>query len=106
MCHCHACQQRTGSAFGFQARFADDKVQIEGRSTVYVRTADSGNRISFHFCPECGSTVFYRLDALPGFTVITGGALAGEPLPTPTVSVYESRRLPWVVLPPGAEHLD
>jgi hypothetical protein len=39
VCHCLACQQRTGSAFGFQARFADSQVQISGR--VGFRAGDA-----------------------------------------------------------------
>lgn len=30
ICHCLACQQRTGSVFGMQARFPADAVTIEG----------------------------------------------------------------------------
>ncbi len=30
MCHCLACQRRTGSAFGLQARFPADRVRIDG----------------------------------------------------------------------------
>ena len=36
MCHCLACQQRTGSVFGVQARFRRDQVTaIAGRSAEY-----------------------------------------------------------------------
>jgi hypothetical protein len=45
MCHCLDCQKRTGSVFGVQARFPEDRVRIDGPSTQFVRTADSGNRI-------------------------------------------------------------
>ena len=40
ICHCLACQRRTGSAFGIQARFPAEQVQIAGRSSEYVRAAD------------------------------------------------------------------
>ena len=33
ICHCNACQKRTGSVFGTQARFPREQVTIEGRST-------------------------------------------------------------------------
>jgi hypothetical protein len=36
MCHCLACQRRTGSAFGIQARFPADRVRIAGRYAEYV----------------------------------------------------------------------
>jgi hypothetical protein len=61
MCHCLACQRRTGSAFGIQARFTSDRVQIAGRYSDYVRISDDGEEATFHFCPDCGATVFYVL---------------------------------------------
>jgi hypothetical protein len=30
ICHCRACQRRTGSAFGIQARWPWDQVKTEG----------------------------------------------------------------------------
>jgi hypothetical protein len=108
MCHCLACQQRTGSVFGVQARFSEDQVRIEGRSTEYVRLSDEGGGEGrFHFCPDCGGTVYYRLSAMPGVIAVPVGALADPAFPPPTVSVYEDRRHPWVALPPSIElHYD
>jgi hypothetical protein len=106
MCHCLACQRRTGSTFGAQARFPLDRVSINGTSTQYVRTADSGDHITFHFCPACGSTVFYQPDQEPDIIAIPVGAFADPSFPAPTVSVYESRRHVWTSLPPNIEHFD
>ena len=50
LCHCLACQRRTGSVFGAQARFRRAEVQIQGESRAYVRVGDEGSRITFHFC--------------------------------------------------------
>jgi Glutathione-dependent formaldehyde-activating enzyme len=41
MCHCLACQRRTGSAFGMQARWRKDRVDVTGRYTEYVRISDA-----------------------------------------------------------------
>jgi hypothetical protein len=106
MCHCLACQRRTGSAFGIQARFPAERVRIEGRSTEYVRISDDGEARSFCFCPECGATVYYRLAAIPDVIAIPIGAFADPTFPPPRVSVYESRRHPWVTVPAAAEHID
>lgn len=99
MCHCHACQQRTGSAFGVQARFPRERVRLEGRSQSWARVGDSGGRIEFHFCPTCSSIVHYELDGLPDFVVIPVGAFADADFPAPTVAVYEARRLSWLASP-------
>lgn len=109
MCHCLACQRRTGSVFGVQARFPKDRVAVLGGAvSEYVRTADSGNTITFRFCPRCGSTVYYTLSEYPDVIAVTVGSFADPKFPAPRHSVYESRRHHWVVPPdaPGIEHLD
>src|SRR5919197_5224340 len=66
ICHCLACQRRTGSVFGVQARFDAEQVTTEGASRQYIRVSDEGEkRASFHFCPGCGATVFYTTEATP-----------------------------------------
>ena len=106
VCHCLACQRRTGSAFGAQARFRRADVEVTGPSTAYQRIADSGNAITFHFCPDCGSTVYHLPAAEPDLIAVPLGAFADPGFPQPTVSVYESRRHPWVGLPDTIEHID
>lgn len=96
VCHCHACQKRTGSAFGAQARFPREKVAIRGASSVYTRTGDSGGKIDFHFCASCGSTVFYAIDQMPDVVAVPIGAFADRDFPEPRVVVYETRRHAWV----------
>jgi hypothetical protein len=58
LCHCKACQRRTGTAFHFGTRWLKSQVRTEGEHKVYPRIADSGFTIRFHFCPVCGSNVF------------------------------------------------
>jgi hypothetical protein len=95
MCHCRACQWRTGSAFGVQARFAREQVAPAGHSTRFVREGDSGNAITFHFCSGCGSTVYWEPQGA-SHLVVAVGAFADPEFPAPEVSVYEERKLAWV----------
>ncbi|MCD5328930.1 GFA family protein [Chromobacterium piscinae] len=104
ICHCLACQRRTGSVFGQQARFYRKDVAIAGDSTVYVRVGDEGSRVKFHFCPTCGATVYYEPEGLEEFVAIPVGAFADPGFPAPSVSVYEERKHGWVAVPEGAEH--
>ncbi len=78
VCHCLACQRRTGSVFGAQARFRRDQVRTEGDGRTWVRIGDEGSRVTFTFCPTCGATARF--------------------------SVYEERMHTWVGLPAGIEH--
>ena len=105
ICHCLACQRRTGSVFGQQAGFPRENVSISGASIEYVRVGDEGSRVKFHFCPECGSTVYYESEGLDEFLAIPVGAFADPNFPPPHVSVYESRKHSWVVPPQEAEHI-
>jgi hypothetical protein len=104
ICHCLACQRRTGGPFAQQARFPRGQVTVSGSATVFVRTGDSGASARFHFCARCGVTVYYEADGLEDYLIIPVGVFADPGFPAPTVSVYEERMHGWVVPPPGAEH--
>jgi hypothetical protein len=107
ICHCLDCQRRTGSVFGAQARFSRAQVtRIEGRATEFVRIADSGNEITFHFCPACGTTVYWELARIPDILAVAMGAFADPGFPAPGISVYERRQHPWVEIGLTLEHLD
>ena len=104
VCHCLACQRRTGSVLGAQARFRRESVEIGGPSRQYVRTGDEGSRITFNFCPTCGATVYYESEGLEESIAIPVGAFAEPGFPAPTISVYEERKHVWVGLPENIEH--
>ena len=106
MCHCLDCQRRTGSVFGAQAWFSNDHVSIQGPTARFLRKADSGNEITYHFCSSCGATVYYRPHTRLDTTAIPIGAFADPSFPPPRVSVYEARQHPWVATPDDVEHLD
>lgn len=105
ICHCLACQRRTGSTFGQQAKFRRDQVSVSGVSSEYVRVGDEGPGAKFHFCPTCGSTVYYNSQGQEEYLAIPVGAFADPSFPTPTFSVYEERMHSWVGLPEGIEHM-
>jgi hypothetical protein len=95
MCHCLECQRRTGAPFGAQLRFRREQVSIAGASTEYTRRADSGNSVTFHFCPRCGSTVYWEPSGYPEYVTVALGAFADPSLPQPRISVWEQTRHPW-----------
>ena len=104
MCHCLACQRRTGSAFGIQSRFRAEHVEITGRASEFTRISDEGEKTrTFRFCPDCGATVYFTGSDFPNVIAIPMGAFADPSFPPPLVSVYESRRHPWVSQPASIE---
>jgi hypothetical protein len=97
MCHCLACQRRTGSAFGVAAFFPRDQIdKIDGPRTAWSRVAESGATLTFNFCPTCGSTVYWERDSRPGMLIVALGAFADPDFPGPIVVVWADCRHPWL----------
>lgn len=101
ICHCLACQRRTGSVFGAQSLWDRDRVRIRGRYADYARLSDEADRKEhvFHFCPDCGSPVFHTAPSDPELVVVSVGSFADPAFPAPSRSGYDSRRHAWVELP-------
>lgn len=113
LCHCNSCQLRTGSAFSIQGRFPRDKSKIEGESTEWkfpnaegqeanYRSCDSGGA-TFHFCPTCGATVYWDIDAAPEVVGVALGALTDPSFPAPVISAFEAYGHPWTMQPANLE---
>jgi hypothetical protein len=51
LCHCLACQRRTGSTYGIAAFYPRENVRVAGDATTYTRQSDSGYPVTFYFCP-------------------------------------------------------
>jgi hypothetical protein len=98
VCHCLACQKRTGSAFAAQARWPDARIEVVGETRTWVRVADSGHRVTYRFCPDCGSTIAYVIEDWPGVTAVPLGAFADPEFPAPGFSVYEHRKHAWTAV--------
>lgn len=97
VCHCLECQKRTGSAFGVQARYLKTQLEHQGETRTYVRSGDTGSKVTFHFCGDCGTTLYWNPEKIPDQTGVAVGAFA-EPLFTRKLNytVYEARQHPWV----------
>ena len=106
VCHCLACQRRTGSVFAALAGFATP-YQVTGTATEYVRVGDQGSNIRFRFCPVCGTNLFHTADGHEQSWVAVAVGGFGDPgFPPPEDSVYECRRHAWVQLPAGIKTYD
>jgi hypothetical protein len=103
ICHCLNCQQRSGSLFAAQARWPREQVTIEGPSTAWRRTGDEGTIGEFHFCPVCGTTVWFAAPVDGDTIAVATGAFRDPDFPMPQYSVYDSRRHRWLQIPDGIE---
>jgi hypothetical protein len=99
LCSCLSCQRRSGSIIGAAAVFQRDGVRVTGQHKTFVREGDTGGKLSQHFCPECGTTLFWDADYAPGFRIVAIGCFADPTFPPPQIAQYERSRHPWLTLP-------
>ena len=90
--------------FSNGSRWLKSQVRIEGEHKIYARKGDSGFEIRFHFCPNCGSSVFWEGDRSPTTCGIAVGCFADPSFPAPISSGYERSMHPWLGLPRDTTH--
>jgi hypothetical protein len=99
-CHCLACQRRTGALFGSTSFFKRDQVvSIEGEHRTWSRPGDSGVVLTFHFCPTCGSNVFWDSERMPDMISVAVGAFADPTFPAPVRTVWTENKHGWLPFP-------
>lgn len=109
LCACARCQIRSGSAFSYAAVFAADAVTVAGAHNAYRHTGESGRFVENHFCPACGTAVFFHSEALAGLIGIAAGCFAGgadaahDMALAPQRMYWAARKRDWVHGPEGVE---
>ena len=68
------------------------------------RHGQSGRKVRFYFCPNCGTSLYWEADARPDFYILAVGAFADPNFPAPSVSIFEESRHTWTQLPDGMKH--
>ncbi|MGA9319528.1 MAG: GFA family protein [Xanthobacteraceae bacterium] len=107
ICNCTQCQRRTGAAFAVGAFFPNSQISgIEGAHKAFTRSSDAGRKVEYHFCADCGSTVFWHRQATPELTAISVGCFTDPTFPAPVAAIWAAHKLQWVVFPPGMPVLD
>ena len=102
ICSCTQCQRRTGAAFAVGAFFPKTQIAaIDGTHKAFRRSSDAGRDVEYHFCPECGSSVFWYLDAAPQLTAVAVGCFTDPAFPPPARVIWAAHKLNWVEFPPG-----
>lgn len=95
VCHCVNCKRRSGSAFSYTAGYDATQVSTSGHYATYRRPGEEVRWADFHFCPLCGTTVFYEISARPGMISVPAGGFADKDFPEPRFEVFDERRADW-----------
>src|SRR5262245_32647454 len=104
-CHCLACQRRTGALFGSTSFWRKSQVlAIEGERRSWRRIADSGTGMNHHFCPTCGSTVYWESEKTPALLSVAVGCFADPTFPAPVRTVWTTSKHGWLAFPAHLPH--
>lgn len=104
-CHCLACQRRTGALFGSTSFWRKSQLKaVEGEYRSWTRAGDSGGLLTFHFCPTCGSNVFWERPAMPDMLSVAVGCFADPTFPPPVRTVWTENKHGWLAFPAGLPH--
>jgi hypothetical protein len=79
-------------------------VTISGDPKQFTRPAESGGMIHNYFCPDCGSTVYWTAENLPGMIGVAVGALSDRAYPAPARSIFERSKQDWLHIDGAVEH--
>ncbi len=99
ICNCIDCQRRTGAPFGVSHYYAASLILARhGSPKIFTRTGSMGTVYHFHFCPDCGSTVYWTVEGSDEFGV-SGGCFAASDMRKPDSVVYVSTAYRWIEHP-------
>jgi hypothetical protein len=96
ICHCLDCQKLSGSPYraSVQAEVGAFRL-LTGRPSIYVKTADSGNRRAQGFCPKCGAPIFSTSPNQPAAYTLRIGLLDQRAELAPRRRIWRHSALAW-----------
>jgi hypothetical protein len=86
------------------AYYPAEVVTISGTAKEFTHAAASGGKMQNYFCPQCGSTVYWKVSNLPAMIGVALGAMADPKYPAPVISVFEQSKHDWVEIGGAVEH--
>ena len=96
LCSCTDCQMISGSPYGWSTYWPTEATEINGATNSYARPAQLGRTLELHFCPTCGSTVWWKPGFAPEWVGVAGGAIRkGPALPDPGRAYWTKYRPGW-----------
>jgi hypothetical protein len=93
LCHCSDCRRHAGAPMVGWAGYPSEALTVEGETKVYA-SSEHGRR---HFCPECGTGLFYYNEvALPGIVDVQTATFDDPGANPPQLHVQFAERLGWM----------
>jgi hypothetical protein len=106
ICHCTDCQTLSGSPYRIVAPADAARFELlRGEPTVYIKTADTGNKWAIAFCPICGTPIYAADAENPTSYSLRVGTLRERALLEPRLQIWCTSALPWAIDLRGVEQL-
>lgn len=109
LCHCKDCKKIGGASFSNNALVPKENFKVEKGSLKKISTKGvTGNEITNHFCPDCGTTLFRTGDSFPTQIILKTGTIDDWEWPNKNlagVEFFSGLRPNWIPAVEGATQL-
>ena len=105
-CWCRQCQQAAGGSAMTNAVFLVANVEMVGELGTHGFTAASGNTLTQHFCPKCGTPIYGQSSGYMHRMSLRLGFLDEGHGLRPDAAIWLSDAPDWAVIDPGLERFD
>jgi hypothetical protein len=93
ICHCSDCRRHAGAPMVAWGLVSKDDLKVEGETREYV-SSEHGRR---HFCPQCGTGLFYTSEAVfPGQIDVQIATLDDPDSIVPQAQIQLAERIGWM----------
>ena len=96
-CHCSDCQTFSGASFRAVLPVPAENITISGAVKNYVKVAESGNRRTQAFCPECGTQLYATEgEGEPKVLNLRLGCVEQRDQLPPVAQIWGTSAMPWL----------
>ena len=97
-CHCLDCRKSSGTGHCSHVVLPKPALTVSGATTGFDKETDSGNTVTRHFCPTCGSPVYSVNSGFPDLIFPRASSLDDPTVFQPQMRVYTKRQPAWDVM--------
>jgi len=102
-CWCRQCQTLAAGGATTNAMFPSEAVVLTGATASSTWVAASGNTLTFHFCPGCGTQLYAQSSARLHLKTTRLGVLDQPHGLRPTAVIWTDDAPDWAVIDPALE---
>jgi hypothetical protein len=93
ICHCADCRRHSGAPMVAWALVRKAQLKVEGETKEYA-SSEHGRR---HFCPQCGTSLFYTSEQVfPGQIDVQTATLDDPDTIVPDAQIQRADRIGWI----------